>query len=104
MRVLLARGRRLGAEPSTRRVFVLEVTEAFAFVQVFAVGRGGLAFAVDGTGSCLATAALAAGLGCGSEADCGSEEDILEQHVGCVVCSWCSRELVLVNVSLLTSQ
>lgn len=87
MGVLLAGGRRRGAEPSTRRVFVLEVTDAGALVQIFAVGLGGLAFAVDGTGSCLATAALAAGLGGGSKANGGSEEDILEQHVGfSVVC------------------
>lgn len=82
VRVLLAGRRRLGAEPSTGGVFVLEVTGAGALVQVFAVGHGGLAFAVAGTGGHLATAALAVGLGCGGEADGGSEEDILEQHVG----------------------
>jgi hypothetical protein len=80
--VLLAGRRRLGAEPSTRRVFVLEVTEAVALVQVFAVGQNGLAFAVGGTRGQLATAALAVGLGCGGKADGGSKEDILEQHVG----------------------
>jgi hypothetical protein len=82
VRVLLAGWRRLDAEPSAGGVFVLEVTDTLALVQVFAVGHGGLACAVAGTGGHLAAAALAAGLGCGGEADGGSEEDVLEQHVG----------------------
>jgi hypothetical protein len=63
-------------------VLVLEVARSRALVDVFAVGEGRFADSIIGAGCNLSATFLTCSLrGCGGEADGGSEEDVLEQHI-----------------------